>query len=77
LIEPKRHDRIVAATVNVRLFSKGLAMMLKAVINGSMVGDSGGCTGTVLIRSLMLLKDVVMSAHRGSRNTNAKKISRM
>jgi len=25
----------------------------------------------------MLLKDVVISVHRGSRNTNAKKISRM
>jgi hypothetical protein len=47
LIEPKRHEKIVAATVNVRLFSKGLSMMLKAAINGSVVGDSGGCTGTV------------------------------
>jgi hypothetical protein len=77
LIEPKRHDRIVAATVNVRLFSKGLFMMSKAAISGSMVGDSGGCTGTVLIRSFKLLKDVVISVHRGSRNTNAKKNSRM
>jgi hypothetical protein len=47
LIEPKRHEKIVADTVNVRLFSKGLFMMLKAVINGSIVGDNGGCTGTV------------------------------
>jgi len=77
LIEPKRHEKIVAATVNVRLFSNGLAMILKAAINGSIVGDSGGCTGTVLMRSFKLLKVVVMSAHRGSRNTNAKKTSSM
>jgi len=51
VIEPKRHDRIVAAAVNVRLFSKGLFMMSKAVINGSIVGDSGGCTGTVYLIS--------------------------
>jgi hypothetical protein len=50
--------------------------MLKAVINGSIVGDSGGCTGTVFIRSLMFLKDVVISVHSGSRNKNANKISR-
>ncbi|MDH4292287.1 MAG: hypothetical protein OEV56_06740 [Dehalococcoidia bacterium] len=76
MIDPKRHEKIVAATVNVRLFSRGLAMMLKAVIIGSMVGDSGGCTGIVLIRSFKLLKVVVISVHRGSRNTNAKKNSR-
>jgi hypothetical protein len=51
--------------------------MLKAVINGSIVGDSVGWTGTVLMISLMLLKDVVISVHSGSRNKNANKISRI
>jgi len=38
---------MVASTVNIRLFSKGLFMMSKAVINGSIVGDSGGSAGIV------------------------------
>jgi len=46
-MEPKRQDRIIAAVVNVKLFSKDLFMRLKAVINGSVVGDSGGSTGVV------------------------------
>jgi hypothetical protein len=47
LIDPKRQDRRVAAKVNVRLFTKGLSMMLKALINGSIVGDRGSSMGTV------------------------------
>jgi hypothetical protein len=50
-------------------------MILKAEINGSMVGDIGGSTGAVYMISWMFLKEVVMSVHRGSRNRNTKRTS--
>jgi hypothetical protein len=44
-MEPKKHDKIMATAVNMRLFIKGLSIMLNAVINGSTVGDNGGWMG--------------------------------
>jgi hypothetical protein len=57
-----KHEKIVANTVNVRLFKSGLPMIPKAVTQGSNVTEGGSVIGLVVSTSASVLSDVAIPA---------------
>jgi hypothetical protein len=63
--------------VNIILLAKGLAMRLRACTIAETVGFGGGCMGSVSLVSWRVLKAVVKSVYKGSKNATTRIISMM